>query len=353
MTLKRLALDDIRLGPCLGVGTVGEVYAGTLKDSGTEVAVKLLLPALSDDPLISARFQREMLILEKLSHPNIIRYYGGGRHAGRLFYAMERVSGGTVKELLEKFQSLSWREVASIARQVCSALQHAHNHGIIHRDLKPGNLFLDQSGQIKLGDFGIARDTHSADLTHQGLTVGTHAYMSPEQIVGAENISGKADLYSLGCVLFELLTGQKPFAGSNFAVLFEQHLHKPPPQVQDYIPDCPDKLADAIAQLLSKRPEDRPFNARAVQGVMMQLLADNQPLAGQQLTASSKNTAAEGTARISHRSDVAAAAVIDPGMTLLARKLQTTEQRNVSWLAIAVLGVVALAVIGLFAMLRS
>ena len=220
--MKRLTFDAIELGRPLGVGTVGEVYAGKLKSGGQEVAVKILLHGVSQDALVRARFEREMLILEKLNHPNIIRYFGGGDHAGRLFYAMEMVSGGTVKDLLERFQRLSWREVASIARQVCSALQHAHNHGIIHRDLKPGNLFLDHEGHIKLGDFGIARDTHSADLTHQGLTVGTHAYMSPEQIVGAENISGKADLYSLGCVLFELLTGQKPFTGTNFADNFDK-----------------------------------------------------------------------------------------------------------------------------------
>ncbi len=332
--MKRLSLDDIQLGTLLGVGTVGEVYAGKLKETGEQVAVKLLLPSLSQDELVRARFQREMLILQKLNHPNIIRYYGGGKHDGRLFYAMEAVSGGTVKDLLERFDRLSWREVASIARQVCSALQHAHNHGIIHRDLKPGNLFLDQSGNIKLGDFGIARDTFSADLTSHGLTVGTHAYMSPEQIVGAENISGKADLYSLGCVLFELLTGQKPFQGTNFAVLFEQHLHTTPPHAIDFVADCPQALSDEIAKLLAKAPEDRPFNARAVQGVMMQLL-DQKPSVGPTSDRTAKKVpySAQTSA-----SDVSAAAVIDPGMALLARKLENAEVRSVSWRALAILG---------------
>jgi len=351
--LQRLTLDDIQLGPRLGVGTVGEVFAGTLKASGDEVAVKLLLPSVSEDSLVRARFEREMLILAKLKHPNIIRYFGGGRHDGRLFYAMERVSGGTVKDLLEKFQTFSWKEVASIARQVCSALQHAHNHGIIHRDLKPGNLFLDQSGNIKLGDFGIARDTHSADLTHHGLTVGTHAYMSPEQIVGSENISGKADLYSLGCLLFELLTGRKPFIGSNFAVLFEQHLHKAPPKVTDFVPDCPEKFSDEILRLLAKQPEDRPFNARAVQGVMMQLLAEAEHPHAPQLAGPPRATLRGGAPQAAHRGDVGAAAVIDPGMALLARKLQNGEQRHVSWPALAVLAIVTALLIGIAAALGS
>ncbi len=348
--MKRLKLEDIHLGPRIGVGTVGEVFAGTLKETGEEVAVKLLLSTVSEDDLVRARFEREMLILEKLSHPNIIRYFGGGRYADRLFFAMELVSGGTVKELLEKFQTLSWREVASIGRQVCSALQHAHNHGIIHRDLKPGNLYLDQAGNIKLGDFGIARDTHSADLTHQGLTVGTHAYMSPEQIVGDENISGKADLYSLGCVLFELVTGHKPFAGTNFAVLFEQHLHKPPPQANHFVAECPPRLSGAIEQLMAKRPEDRPFNARAVQGIMMELLAESAPESKQMTSAKSGPETAISPTR-PELTDVGAGAVLDPGMTLLARKLHTTAERTISWKVLAMLGLATLGLVFLAAML--
>lgn len=338
--MKRLSFEDLQVGPRLGGGTVGEVYAGTLKSTGQEVAVKFLMAAVSDDKLIRARFEREMLILEKLNHPNILRYYGGGRHAGRLFYAMERVHGGTVKDLLEKYQRLSWREVASIARQVCSGLQHAHNHGIIHRDLKPSNLFVDVAGQIKLGDFGIARDTHAADITHQGLTVGTHAYMSPEQITAAETISGKADLYSLGCLLFELLTGQKPFSGANFAVLFEQHLHQPPPRAGELLSDCPAKLSDEIARLMAKQPEARPFNARAVQGVMMQLLNDSGADIVRPARVDSRSAAQPAAAGV-RRGDVAAASVIDPGMALLARKLNPADQRSVSWLVLIVLGLLA------------
>lgn len=335
--MKRLSIDDIEVGPMLGAGTVGAVYSGRLKSSGQAVAIKFLQLAMSQDELVRARFSREMAILKKLDHPHIIRYYGGGSHDGQLFYAMEAVHGGTAKELLERFGRLSWQEVASIGRQVSSALQHAHNHGIIHRDLKPGNLFITQSGQIKLGDFGIARDTHSADITHDGLTVGTHAYMSPEQITGENNISGKADLYSLGCVLFELLTGRKPFEGTNFAVLFEQHLRKLPAPVTDFVPDCPQRLNDIILQLLAKNPNDRPFNARTVQGVMIQILS--------QQPGSRRRDNAQATTPVGSSSDVAAAAVVDPGLSLLARKLSGPEPRQVSWTAIAVVGLVAMVLV--------
>jgi serine/threonine protein kinase len=330
--MKRIKVEDIELGQMLGTGTVGTVYLGRLKESGQTVAVKFLQISLSRDPLVRARFEREMEILEKLNHPHIIRYFGGGEHEGQLFYAMEPVTGGTVKELLDRFGSLSWREVASIARQVSSALQHAHNNGIIHRDLKPGNLFLDVDGNIKLGDFSIARDVHSADLTETGLTVGTHAYMAPEQITGDSNISGKADLYSLGCVLFEILAGRKPFEGTNFAILFEQHLHKRAPKVDEFVNDCPAVLSRVIEQLLAKDPNDRPFNARSVQGLMTELLAED-------FQGKTKSADADASG------DVGAATVIDPGMKLLARKLQLENAPPVSWRTMAYVGLVAVAII--------
>lgn len=269
-------LDEYQLGGVLGVGTVGTIYAATRKSpSGNphvdRVAIKKLHPAVSRDPLIRSRFRREMLVLERLQHPNIIAYFGGGEDNGQLYYIMELVDGGTVKELLESTGRMPWPVVVDLARQICSALQCAHNHGVIHRDLKPGNLFLTRDAHVKLGDFGIARDLHGSDLTADGLTVGTHAYMSPEQITGEQNISGKTDLYALGCCLFEFLAGRKPFLGDNFAQLFDQHLRAVPPSVIHFAGDCPPELDQVIAQLLSKKPEDRPFNARQVQGVMLQL----------------------------------------------------------------------------------
>ena len=196
--MPAIDLTDYEIGSVLGVGTVGTILAAVHRQTGEQVAIKRLHPGVSRDPLIRARFRREMLVLQRLDHPNIVRYLGGGEDDGSLFYAMELVDGGTVKDLLQARGAMEWPVVAEIAKQVCSALQCAHNNGVIHRDLKPGNLFLTKEGEVKLGDFGIARDLKGKDISASGMTVGTRAYMAPEQITGDASVSGKADLYSLG-----------------------------------------------------------------------------------------------------------------------------------------------------------
>lgn len=329
-------LSHYELGDVLGVGTVGTIYAATERESNEQVAIKILHPGVSQDPLIRARFQREMTILERLRHPNIVAYYGGGSEEGQLYYVMELVEGGTVKDLLARGGTLSWQVVVEIARQICSALQFAHNHGVIHRDLKPGNLFLTRAAEVKLGDFGIARDVTNSDLTDAGLTVGTHAYMAPEQITGDDSISGKADLYALGCCLFEMLSGRKPFLGDNFAQLFEQHLRAEPPHVQAFVPDCPDALDAIIHQLLAKSPDQRPFNARQVQGLILQLDS----------TGVSPGPADE---------DVAADRVAEVGRRLLeqqiAGRFEGAPNAEVSWVKLAVMAVALAAVIAVAALL--
>lgn len=254
----------------LGVGTVGSVYRARMSSTGETVAVKLLSRIVSGDSRIKARFEREMIILEKLNHPNIVRYYGGGSMNGQVFYAMELIDGGSIKDRMTQVGRFTWQQVVEWAIQICSALQHAHNHGIIHRDLKPSNLFFMQDGRLVLGDFGVARDTGASDLTGDGITVGTYAYMPPEQICADQQISNRTDLYALGCVLFELLAGRPPFLGENFAQIWDQHLRATPPNLSELVPDCPDWLIEIVEQLLQKDPERRPFNARHVEGFLKQ-----------------------------------------------------------------------------------
>jgi len=258
----------------LGVGTVGAVYRAESPDIDTPVAVKLLHPTVAHDENIVDRFQREITIMERLSHPHIVRNYGGGIMDGQYFYAMQLLEHGTLRDQLRQNGPFNWQQTAAFAAQISSALQHAHNHGIIHRDLKASNLFFGSEGQLILGDFGIARDIHEADVTHDGITVGTYAYMSPEQICADKQISGKADLYSLGCVMVEMLTGKPPFAGLNFAQIWDQHLHKQPSRMSELGIECPEWLEELIMQLLEKDPERRPFNARAVQGLIQDHLED-------------------------------------------------------------------------------
>ena len=343
----KLSLDEYQLGPAIGVGTVGAIHAATVKATGEQVAVKLLHPSVSRDPLIRARFEREMLILSRLSHPNIIRYDGGGEKDGQLFYVMELVEGGTVRDLLQGGSTLTWQEVVSCTRQICSALQCAHNHGVIHRDLKPANLFLTREGQVKLGDFGIARDTTSTDLTGQGLTVGTHAYMAPEQITGDEDITGKADLYALGCCMYEMLTGQKPFNGENFAQLFEQHLRAKPPRVGMMVPGCPAELDEVVDRLLAKNPLERPFNARQVQGVMHQIIDKYQ------LTVEVQPQHNDETGK----TDVGAHEAIEKGRQQLKRRIAArlgqNGARDISWGMIGLISIVLAVVVAILMMLQD
>ena len=260
------AAATFKLSEPLGVGTVGTVFRAESPDIDQPVAVKLLHPTIAHDPRIVDRFQREITIMERLNHPHIVRNYGGGLMDGHYFYAMQLLEHGTLKERLQKHGPLPWSQAAAYTAQIASALQHAHNHGIIHRDLKTSNLFFDSKGLVVLGDFGIARDLQGSDVTGDGITVGTYAYMSPEQICADREISGKADLYSLGCVIYEMLTDKPPFTGVNFAQIWDQHLHKQPASLREAGVDCPEWLEKLVMQLLEKEPERRPFNARAVQG---------------------------------------------------------------------------------------
>jgi len=253
------------LGDKLGVGGMGIVYRATYTKSGQQVALKVLAPDLSLDPKVAKRFEREMDILRKLKHPHIIRYYGGGTSGNQRFYAMELLSGGALDAVLKKKQKFTWEETIEYALQISQALEHAHNAGVIHRDLKPSNLLLTKDGKVKLTDFGIARDTQATQLTAAGKTVGTMAYMAPEQITGKHPISRKTDLYALGCVMFEMLTGRPPFQSESQPELLFKHIEEEPPSVREFSIDCPLWLDKLIAELLEKDPQERPHDALAVQ----------------------------------------------------------------------------------------
>ena len=256
----------------LGVGGMGIVYRATYLKTGQTVALKVLAPALSEDEGVKKRFAREMEILQRLEHKNVVKYYGGGTFDGQHFYAMELLEGGTVEDLMKKKSRLSWEQTIEVGKSVARALEHAHYYGIIHRDLKPANLFLTKAGRLKLGDFGIARDTGRTALTAAGKTVGTYAYMAPEQITGDPPVSKKTDLYAMGCVLFELLTGRPPFQADNAAQMLMQHLEMKPPRVSSICPDCPIWLERLIEKLLEKNPEDRYYDALAVHTALKDVL---------------------------------------------------------------------------------
>lgn len=262
---EKRKIGPFELEKKLGVGGMGVVYLGTYSKTGQKVAVKVLSPELNADKRLLKRFVREMAILKKLRHKNIVKYFGGGHDGTQHFYAMEYIDGGSLDQVLRKKGKLSWEQAIEVGRQVAKALEHAHNHGIVHRDLKPANLFLSKDGKLKLGDFGIARDTQATALTAAGRTVGTYAYMAPEQISGKPPVSRKTDLYALGCVLYETLTGRTPFVEENPAQMLFAHLELEPPRVTGFAIDCPVWLENVVMRLLEKDPEERYYDALAVQ----------------------------------------------------------------------------------------
>jgi len=265
----------------IGIGGMGVVYSAVYQETGKLVAVKVLSPGLISDPKLVKRFEREMEILKRLNHPNIVKYFGGGYQKDQRYYAMELIDGGSLQDVLKKRTKLSWEQAIHVGRQVASALEHAHNAGIIHRDLKPANLFLTKKGRLKLGDFGIARDTEATALTAAGKTVGTYAYMAPEQIQAGPAISGKTDLYALGCVLYEVMVGETPFQSDNPMDMLMQHLQDDPYNVCEKVPDCPVWLDELVEQLLAKNPDDRPHDALAVHtrlGEIRDLVATGGPV---------------------------------------------------------------------------
>ncbi len=261
------------VGRCLGKGGFGAVFEGTHQETGQRVAIKLLHGTKQLEPEVQNRFVREIALLKKLDHENIVHVFDTGLHEDSIYCAMELVECGSLKEVLIARGRLPWREAAEVAVQVSRALSHAHQRGCVHRDLKPANLYLSEDGFVKLGDLGLARDLNDSRLTTSGQTVGTWRYMPPEQITAQDDIDGRLDIYALGCILFEMVAGHVPFDGANFAEIFDQHLESAPPRLDVVVPDCPSEFADIVDAMLEKKPEDRPENAELVAEALEQLLS--------------------------------------------------------------------------------
>ncbi len=271
-----------KLGPFeidkeLGSGAMGSVYRAQYQKDGeasSPVAIKMVALGLLGNESAMARFEREASILKQLRHPHIVRLIATGRWRKTPFIAMEYIDGEALDRVLARRGRLGWEEVATYGRQLGEALQYAHDKGIIHRDLKPSNLMLTSDGVLKLTDFGIAKDTDVTALTGMNSTIGTAAYMSPEQCKGDKNLTAKSDLYSLGIVFFELLTGRKPFTAETTVDMFLKHVNEAPPRVHKLVENLPTKFASLILQLLEKDKADRPQDAAWVVRMLEEVEAD-------------------------------------------------------------------------------
>ena len=255
----------------LGRGGMGKVYLahdepppGPDPDATViQAAVKVLAPELAQDPGFLERFQREIDVLRQLSHPHIIRLFDSGCQDGFYYYSMEYLPGRNFEDVLKERGRLPWREVLDVALQLCPALKHAHDHGVIHRDIKPQNLLTNDTGLVKLSDFGIAKVFAGKQLTVTGGLVGTAEYLSPEQAAG-KRVTNRSDLYSFGVVLYTLLVGRPPFQGRSTLDLMHKHRFSQFDPPQRFVADLPNDFNKLICDLLEKDPAKRPANGLIV-----------------------------------------------------------------------------------------
>src|SRR6266516_2456539 len=253
-----------RLDRSLGNGGMGEVFEATDLTLHRSVAVKLMSPSLVQDEPARARFLREARALAQVNSPNVVAVYDAGEDAERPYLVMELVEGTTLELELRRTGHLEPARAVAIATGMASGLAAAHERGIVHRDVETSNVFLTPSDAAKIGDFGIARlERPDATLTLTGQTFGSPPYMAPEQATGGK-VDARADLYSLGCVLFQMLVGRRPFSGDDAVSLVYQHVHSTPPRVDSLVPAVPAELGALVASLMAKDPDDRPASAEEV-----------------------------------------------------------------------------------------
>ncbi|MBC7790195.1 MAG: protein kinase [Anaerolineae bacterium] len=252
--------DRYRIERELGTGGMAVVYLAEDLKHRRQVALKVLRPELAA-ALGPERFLREIEIAAGLHHPHILPLYDSGDADGMLYYVMPFVEGESLRARLEREKQLPLDDAVRVAREVADALAYAHSRGVVHRDIKPENILL-QAGHAIVADFGIARAVSAASeerLTQTGMSLGTPAYMSPEQAAGEREIDGRSDLYSLGCVLYEMLAGQPPFSGPTLESVIHQHLVAEPRPIRQIRPSVRAEVAAALARALAKTPADR-FN---------------------------------------------------------------------------------------------
>src|SRR6185436_11811280 len=248
-----------RLERRLAQGGMAEIWLGTDLSLARQVAIKVLKPALASDPVVAERFRREAIAVAQLSHPNIVAVYDAIEDNGRQAVVMQLVNGKSLRQLLDEQKRLSPDLTIHIGSCVASALDAAHRAGMVHRDVKPGNILITPDGRVLLTDFGIAKGLESTgdDLTSDNIMMGTAKYLSPEQVRG-KRLDGRADLYSLGLVLYECLAGRVPFLGQTDADTALARLQRDPTDLGRLRPTIPRGRVNLIHRLLSRNPNHRP-----------------------------------------------------------------------------------------------
>lgn len=280
-----MTFGNYRVEGPVGSGGMGRVYRGQhIRLQNRRVAIKVMDPIQARDPAFRARFEQEADAIQSLKHPHIVELFDFGEQAGQLYLVMELLDGGTLRTLLweraNAGQLVPLRRSVELIRQAADGLAHAHSLGMIHRDIKPENLLLDRPGDgasLKLGDFGLVRPSRNNTLmTAIGVPMGTFTYMAPEQLRG-QPATERSDIYALGLVLYEAITGGPPFEIRSFEEAYDKHLNAAPPAPRAIRPEVPPELESLILRCLAKRPEDRPASARDLANALAHFAPQGEP----------------------------------------------------------------------------
>ena len=338
---RKTVLDNrYDVGRTLGSGGMGEVFLARDRVLGRDVALKVLRTQYAGDSEFAERFKREARNAASLSHPNIVQVYDRGEtEDGSSYIAMEYVPGGTLKEKIVGEGPLGTREAAALGAQVAEALGAAHDRGMVHRDIKPQNVLLTDRGDAKVADFGIARAGSSVTISRTGSVMGTAGYMSPEQALG-KPASPKSDLYSLGVVLYEALTGELPYTADNPIAVSMKHVNEPlrPPRELD--PTIPEGMNALVTRLMAKDPEDRYASSDELADDLWKISRGREPTAAPVAAAPTRP----------QRAPVAASSPttrVPPARPAPARR----RRRRIPWFLILVAAI--LFFLGTIGMLRS
>ena len=268
---EKILADRYRLVEQIGMGGMAIVYRAIDQRTGHNVAVKVLRPEFNQDVEFVSRFQREAEAASKMTHHNIVNLLDVGMDGDNRYLVMEYVQGKTLKQLIHEKGRLSPQVAAQITIRILSALQHAHKNGIIHRDIKPQNILVHADGHIKVADFGIARMANSSTLTKDDSVMGSVHYFSPEQASGQPALV-TSDLYSVGVVMYEMLTGRVPFDGDSPVAIAMQHLHARAAAIEGIAPDVPPALCHVCMMAMEKNPKYRYQSAREMAGELRMAL---------------------------------------------------------------------------------